>query len=136
MTPADLLPCPFCGGAVTLERVPDSSSFEFGTRKWWGVKCRNTINLGGTCAIEAVPTASPEAAIARWNRRADLASVRDSWIPVGERLPDVDHNLWLVVVTNDAGYQRVTVEFYHFHEGWATDENVTHWMPLKTAPKG
>jgi hypothetical protein len=56
------------------------------------------------------------------------------WIPVSERLPDRDHNLWLVVVTNKHGYGRVTVEFYHFHEGWATDENVTHWMPIPEPP--
>lgn len=69
-TEAALLPCPFCGGKVSLERAADTRSEAHGLRQWWGVKCRNTLNLGGTCAIEQTPSASPEAAIERWNRRA------------------------------------------------------------------
>ncbi|MCA8389208.1 Lar family restriction alleviation protein [Burkholderia multivorans] len=65
-----LKPCPFCGGTVELERARDTTIEKYGTRKWWGVVCRNTTNLGGTCAIEQRPSASPEAAIERWNRRA------------------------------------------------------------------
>ena len=61
----DLLPCPFCGGPVELEYTVNS-------RDWWGVKCRNTMNLGGTCAIQQIPSASKEAAIERWNRRAPV----------------------------------------------------------------
>jgi len=57
-----LLPCPFCGGEVELERTIDK-------RKWWGIVCRNTINLGGTCAVQIIPSASKGAAIARWNMR-------------------------------------------------------------------
>ena len=68
-----LLPCPFCGGPVALERARSTRDPIYGERKWWGVTCRNTINRGGTCAIEAIPTASPEAAIARWNRRDNSA---------------------------------------------------------------
>jgi hypothetical protein len=66
----ELKPCPFCGGAVHLERAYDTQDRIMGTRKWWGVVCRNTINLGGTCAIEQIPSASEKAAIERWNRRA------------------------------------------------------------------
>ena len=58
-----LRPCPFCGGPVKLEQTIDR-------REWWGVVCRNTINVGGTCAIQQRPSASKEAAIIRWNRRA------------------------------------------------------------------
>ncbi len=68
----ELLPCPFCGGPVALERAHQQNHEHLGQRQFWGVKCRNTINLGGTCAIEQVPSASPEAAITRWNRRAPL----------------------------------------------------------------
>lgn len=60
-----LLPCPFCGGSVKLEE-PLSSR---GKGLWWGVICRNTINLGGTCAIQQFPSATKEAAISRWNMR-------------------------------------------------------------------
>lgn len=68
-----LEPCPFCGGSVTLEEAEPTRTVESGQRRWWGVVCRNTSNLGGTCAIEQRPSASKEAAIERWNRR-DLAA--------------------------------------------------------------
>lgn len=59
----ELLPCPFCGGSVYIERTIDG-------REWFGVVCRNTMNRGGTCAIQQLPSASREAAIERWNTRA------------------------------------------------------------------
>lgn len=58
-----LKPCPFCGGRVKLEEVKMRS----GT--WYGIKCRNNRNLGGDCAMEQVPSRTPEAAISRWNMR-------------------------------------------------------------------
>jgi len=59
-----LLPCPFCGGPVDLEQTVNR-------RAWWGVVCRNTTgNVGGSCAVSIRPSASPEAAAERWNRRA------------------------------------------------------------------
>jgi hypothetical protein len=64
----ELKPCPFCGGAVELEQANSR-----GAHRWWGVVCRNTINLGGTCAIEQIPSASREAATERWNRRAAVS---------------------------------------------------------------
>lgn len=59
---ANLLPCPFCGGPVELRRVLISKS-------WFGVVCRNTINRGGSCAMEQVPSRTQEAAVDRWNMR-------------------------------------------------------------------
>lgn len=59
----ELKPCPFCGGPVKLEKTIDR-------REWWGVVCRNGMNLGGTCAVSIRPTASEKAAITRWNTRA------------------------------------------------------------------
>lgn len=64
-----LEPCPFCGGAVELERTTGEYERHHGQREWWGVVCRNTINVGGTCAIQQIPSASKEAAVERWNRR-------------------------------------------------------------------
>lgn len=46
------------------------------------------------------------------------------WIPCSERLPDVDGKLWRIRTASGE-----SEEFYHFHEGWATDQDVTHWMP-------
>lgn len=64
-----LLPCPFCGGPVKMEVAERTHDRVYGERRWWGVVCRNTINRGGTCAIEQRPSASKEAAIDRWNMR-------------------------------------------------------------------
>lgn len=73
-----LLPCPFCGGPVKLERVSDTFERLHGIRKWWGIHCRNTINKGGNCAIETIPSASEETAIARWNMRNGISlSIED-----------------------------------------------------------
>jgi hypothetical protein len=67
------------------------------------------------------------------------------WISVSERLPDEDGRLWAVlsdtvnlgIVT---GYYPLC-EYYHFNDGWATDERITHWLdvklpPLPAAPQG
>lgn len=61
----ELLPCPFCGGPVTIERTLNNRS----NRRWWGIICRNTINLGGTYDVQICPQVSPEAAAQRWNMR-------------------------------------------------------------------
>lgn len=68
--PYVLKPCPFCGGAVEIERTTGRYEELHGRRPWWGVVCRNTRNVGGTCAIQQIPSASEEAAVARWNMRA------------------------------------------------------------------
>jgi hypothetical protein len=65
----ELKPCPFCGGPVQLERAKDTRDPILGARRWYGVVCRNLINLGGTCAIQQRPSATQEAAIERWNMR-------------------------------------------------------------------
>ncbi|GEM_PF-6298678 len=65
----ELLPCPFCGGPATMEEARRVRSRMDDQRRWWGVVCHNTINLGGSCAIQQRPSASVEAAAARWNFR-------------------------------------------------------------------
>lgn len=71
-----LLPCPFCGGPVKLEEAHIQRTKDFGARQFWGVVCRNTTNLGGSCCMEQVPSASKEAAIGRWNMRNGKAPKR------------------------------------------------------------
>lgn len=90
MADAELKPCPFCGGAVELERTTGSYEKMHGQREWWGVVCRNTINVGGTCAIQQVPSASKEAAVERWNRRS-TSSVSEGEMP---ELPDETEPQW------------------------------------------
>ena len=64
-----LLPCPFCGGPVQLEDAGTTRDLYMGERYWYGVTCRNTINLGGACCMDQVPSASIDAAVKRWNMR-------------------------------------------------------------------
>jgi hypothetical protein len=66
----ELKPCPFCGGPVEIEKATETYSRMYGNREYWGVVCRNTINLGGSCAIQQIPSVSKEAAVERWNRRS------------------------------------------------------------------
>ena len=61
-----LLPCPFCGGTAKLELAHKDKVMH---RQFYGVVCRNTKNVGGSCCMEQVPSASKEAAIDRWNMR-------------------------------------------------------------------
>jgi hypothetical protein len=56
------------------EANPTRDDFE-GYRRWWGVICRGTRNRGGTCAIQQRPSASREAAVERWNMRAESADL-------------------------------------------------------------
>ncbi|MGS1033162.1 Lar family restriction alleviation protein [Burkholderia glumae] len=150
---SELLPCPFCGGAVVLEQTIDK-------RHWWGVKCRNTLNLGGTCAIEQIPSASPEAAVERWNRRASPAPAIPAvqWQPIETAPKETELLGWRA----DCG---VLLIMYTSFDRWASqaecdelDEETlfqkdwfgtalpgimdrlereqvpTHWMPLPVDP--
>lgn len=74
---SQLKPCPFCGGPVELERATDTYEYIHGRREWWGAVCRNTMNRGGSCAIQQRPSASKEAAIDRWNMRTPAAPVKE-----------------------------------------------------------
>lgn len=104
---AALLPCPFCGGAVKLEEAHIQRTAQFGDRQFYGVVCRNTTNLGGTCCMEQVPSASKEAAIERWNRRpqfvaqqARIAQMRDGLLHYSDIRPDT---LGRTVVLSEEG---------------------------------
>ena len=102
----ELLPCPFCGGHVDVEKTHIGPM----GRQFWGVKCRNTRNVGGTCAIEQIPSGSRETAIARWNSRAtpvapvpvelvvagptpDYTGEGSAWVPPVEEQPGVVRSL-------------------------------------------
>lgn len=78
-----LKPCPFCGGEVKLEQTLK--------RTGWGVVCRNSSNLGGTCAIEQIPSKEKQAAITRWNTRAAKQSMQGDSEHVAIYEQDTNH---------------------------------------------
>lgn len=61
------------------------------------------------------------------------------WIPVGERLPEVEGS-YLVCSKTDKVYRAHWYPEKKYHEGYTrkakwSHPNVTHWMPLPDAPK-
>lgn len=80
----ELKPCPFCGGAVELEQTINRD--QYGERPWWGVVCRNTGNVGGSCALQIRPSASEQAAIQRWNLRVLAAALEAENAALREKL--------------------------------------------------
>ena len=59
---------------MKLENAGRFTDEVHGHREFFGVVCRNTINRGGTCCMEQVPSSSKEAAIDRWNMRNGVRS--------------------------------------------------------------
>jgi hypothetical protein len=85
MNDIKLKPCPFCGGEVEIETTLRAYS----CRDWYGIVCRNTKNLGGTCALQIAPQASPEVAAKRWNMRVPEDDLRAALVEAREF---VDHH--------------------------------------------
>lgn len=54
------------------------------------------------------------------------------WIPVTERLPDIDEKCLLCMENRITKYRWVTIGYFHTNY----DEYVTHWIPLPEPPKG
>ena len=57
--PADLLPCPFCGGKAELLTVPAQNPFSYVS---WSVRCTR-------CYCKQYPHISDHDAVEEWNRR-------------------------------------------------------------------
>lgn len=75
--------------------------------------------------------------------RAEVARLREErrWIPVGERLPEVDSEV-LVAWSYEEDKEQVVSQAWRNHLGkFVSLEDieffgVTHWMPLPAPPKG
>ena len=140
MTKEALKPCPFCGGVVKLERAADTYDYHMGRREWWGVVCRNTINRGGTCAIEQRPSASTEAAIERWNLRTPPQPEQEPVATDWERIARVQ-DAKLRAMCNEAGGFEKLCEVMDKYEQTTppqrkplTDEEIQNILPDDGTP--
>lgn len=111
----ELKPCPFCGSTTSLEM----SESNYPNDKY--VVCN--FNKGG-CGGSTGSGDSDEEAIQKWNRRE-----AQRWIPVSERLPKENGTYWICDKYGD-------VTDLSFIDGEFVWNDVTHWMPLPTAPTG
>jgi Lar family restriction alleviation protein len=76
-TPAALLPCPFCGGAVAVEKVFASDQYE--SYGYWSIECTaHEAQTGLFCGVHAD---SEDEAIAAWNRRAPDEAGKPVFLP-------------------------------------------------------
>lgn len=126
---SDLKPCPFCGGPVELEEANPTHDRLYGERRWWGVVCRNTINRGGSCAIYQRPSASKEAAIERWNRRAQPAQA-------GQVLSDDELlTMWAGDQPRPTLGKNKVLAYGRAIEQAVMAKRVPQWLPIETAPK-
>jgi hypothetical protein len=63
--PADLLPCPCCGGAAWFDKVWERGNYiEFGgaPRAFWSVRCSK-------CDLRTPAIANPNSPVEKWNER-------------------------------------------------------------------
>ena len=117
-----LLPCPFCGGAATIERE--------GTRRQSCVVTCDSCNTTHESSDEGPRSGES------WNRRAGQAA---AWIPCSERMPPdgCEVLVWeadcgLVVASKAPGLPN----WYVWNWDASVPPEIAHWMPLPTPPKG
>jgi hypothetical protein len=130
----ELLPCPFCGMEVTLERGKDDKITTF--------KCPPESHCVGSGLGTFALNTHVSAAIAAWNRRTSLEGVRE-WRPIATAPKDGTRvDLWR------QGH-RVTDAFWDEGEEWwcidsrysdgepcplAVSPEPTHWQSLPAPP--
>ena len=90
-----------------------------------------TVYGGGDEAVAAVERIGKD-----WREQLEQAAseIERSWIPVSERLPDVQQNV-LAAVAGEVGIAHRYVDgwFWDVNE-WSRPFTPTHWMPLPEPP--
>lgn len=72
--------------------------------------------------------------------RSETAATAPKWVSPTNRQPDVDGRLWAVLTERRENGKRTgfvpTFEYYHFINGWATDDTILFWLdsPLHPLP--
>lgn len=71
---------------------------------------------------------------------SETASTQPKWVSPTDRQPDLDGRLWVILTERRENGKRVgfvpAFEYYHFMDGWATDETILFWLdsPLHPLP--
>ncbi len=125
-----LKPCPFCGSPAY--------SYHDNCIDFAGVKC----DLGGCVCADILITEN------NWNTRpiedalnARIAELEAAqrWIPVSERLPEVNEDVFTVVYDTNDGSTSVSALKHHGDGVWFIWDKgyyvVTHWMPMPKLPE-
>lgn len=134
MSEVELKPCPCCGFKPDIEDS-DSCYPVSRERDYWSAGC---VDSAGGCGLRSFGESMHEA-IEKWNTRTS------GWISVDERLPfscvsvlayigqvnSLSTSRWAEVVYIDNGKWKSFDGSTTFGDG----EQVTHWMPLPSAPE-
>lgn len=59
---------------------------------------------------------------------ANSPAIPDGWIKCSDRMPEIEEDYYQT-------FSSAGVDISYFFEGYFTDQNITHWMPLPEAPK-
>lgn len=143
MMSTELKPCPFCGGTdIKIDRHIESRS---PTGELFTMCCYD-------CGATFPGRYRRELLVKAWNKRVDTSKPTQSWIPVSERRPCDNQpvDVYVVVVggNNNGDKSRVSNCFYDedVNRFWYWNQrctrkvyfsgfDVTHWMPLPSAPE-
>lgn len=119
----ELLPCPFCGGAVTESSVD-----------------HHYANISGcNCDCEFWFHKGREPGIRQWNIRT-AQPIQPQWIKCSYRMPnhgdfvlcfDSENKSMAIVVFDE----REGIFLYEEYKSGILDKNITHWMPLPSEPE-
>lgn len=119
----ELLPCPFCGGAVTESSVD-----------------HHYANISGcNCDCEFWFHKGREPGIRQWNIRT-AQPIQPQWIKCSDRMPnhgdfvlcfDSENKSMAIVVFDE----REGIFLYEEYKSGILDKNITHWMPLPSEPE-
>ena len=91
------------------------------------------VELIGRCAVEESITIEPVAENRLVDFLANHGVTVQEWVSVDDRLPDKPMKCLVYTKRGNCGGYEIT----YYNKGFYLQySNVTHWMPLPTAPKG
>jgi len=125
---SELKPCPFCGEEQLSDKERGDTIPYDGRYSRVCDWCDVESPYWNTRPIEDAQAQE----IARLEQRIRELEEQQRWIPVSERLPEVDGYYWTIDVL---GKQE---EWMYRHGGWYMEKDIsfiTHWRPLPEPPE-